>query len=365
MAAFRRTCFKNKINTTTVYCTGTITSSQVNTLQNMSPDLDVAETLEEGFKRAEESPLDSPAKAATVRSERNKWYALGIVACGVLLAVILPTTVMLLLHQHGDEWPETDLEVELEFNPKVDPRIETDPEGFEGPFQAHLPSFNNRIIRKPYADATLLHEHLENGSRSPKRKRKRKPSTSPSDVTTTNTSPSFLQIEGPFQAKLALFNDDIVGQPYADPALLQEDLKNAARFLLDIVVKRNTNVKGFENVGFGGQNPNSFNFRDDVFFGGVAQGGPVFAASPPANASAQGPTVDATVNDFGTNNQETDVEEGDVIVSDGERGKQLWASLGFVHNVDIDVAHVLICTFFLFNSFSLRCLRRLHCGLEC
>jgi hypothetical protein len=57
---------------------------------------------------------------------------------------------------------------------------------------------------------------------------------------------------------------------------------------------------------------------------------PVTAAAE----SAKGPTVGSTVNDFGTNNQEKDVEEGDLIVSDGERGKWPWASQGFAHIVD-------------------------------
>jgi hypothetical protein len=133
------------------------------------------------------------------------------------------------------------------------------------------------------------------------------------------TRSSYLLIEGPFQANLTLFNEGIVGQPYADPALLTEDLENAGRFFLSNVVKRNANVKGFENAGFGGRSPNSFIDFDfattDVVFDD--------ASEPQAMAAESGksPTVGDTVNDFGTNNQEQDVEEGDLIVSDGERGK--------------------------------------------
>jgi hypothetical protein len=141
------------------------------------------------------------------------------------------------------------------------------------------------------------------------------------DSSDSETRPSFLLIEGPFQANLTLFNEGIVRQSYADPAQLQEDLESAGRFFLNIVIKRNTNVKGFENVGFGGRNPNSFvDFvATDVAFADVAAD----SSEPQAAAmeSSKSPTVGDTIDDFGTNNQEQDVEEGDLIVSDGDRGK--------------------------------------------
>jgi hypothetical protein len=223
----------------------------------MSPD---ADTLEEGTKIVDESSLDSDEKETpNVRSERNKWYALGIfLFCCVLFAIILPTTLVL-----SDK-----------------SSVEVDPEVQEGP-----------------------------------------------DSSENETRPSFLLIEGPFQANLTLFNEGIVGQPYADPALLLDDLKNAGNFFLSNVVKRNANVKGFENGGFGGRNPNRFvSTSSDIAFAeasGVTAAADDSASQPQAAAteSAKGPTVGDTVNDFGTNNQETNVEEGDVIVSDGERGK--------------------------------------------
>jgi hypothetical protein len=233
--------------------------------KDMSPD---ADTLEEAPKIAEESPLDSHEKEpVTVRSERTKWYALGIfVVCCALLAIILPTTLVL---SNKSDSSGVGVEVASE-----DPEID---------------SSNN------------------------------------------DTRPSFLLVEGPFQANLTLFNEGIVGQPYADPALLQQDLENAGRFFLNNVVNRNTNVKGFENVGFGGQNPNSGGIPEIgiTSYDGYAAYDTISASSPVAEASAQGPAVGNTVNDFGTNNQEQDVEEGDVIVSDGERGKWLWADQGF------------------------------------
>jgi hypothetical protein len=224
----------------------------------MSPDADTdADTLEEGTKIAEESPLDSHEKERPkVRSERNKWYALGIfVVCCALFAIILPTTLVL-SKTSGVE---------------VDP--EADPDD---------------------------------------------------DSSDSVTKPSFLLIEGPFQANLTLFNEGIVGVPYADPALLQDDLENAGRFFLSNVVKRNAKVPGFGNVGFGSRSPNSLEdfvvtTGDVIAFADVAADSSF--AQGAAAESAKAPTVGDTLNDFGTNNQEEDVEEGDLIVSDGERGK--------------------------------------------
>jgi hypothetical protein len=229
----------------------------------MSPDAD-ADTLEEGTKRVEESPLDSHEKETPtkVRSEHNKWYALGIfIICCALFAIILPTTLVM-------SKTSSSKTSGVEVNPEVDPE---------------------------------------------------------DDSSDTETRPSFLLIEGPFQANLTLFNEGIVGEPYADPALLLDDLKNAGRFFLSNVVKRNANSKGFENVGFGGRNPSSFvdfAVAADLSFVGVASAS-ADSSEPQAAAaeSAKGPTVGDTIDDFGTNNQEQDVEEGDLIVSDGERGK--------------------------------------------
>jgi hypothetical protein len=234
----------------------------------MSPDADAdVNTIEEGIKEegtkvAEESPLDSNEKnTPKVHSERNKWYALGIFAfCCALVAIILPTTLVLKSKTSS-----------VGVDPEVDPE---------------------------------------------------------DDSSDSDTRPSFLLVEGPFQANLTLFNEGIVGQPYADPALLIDDLENAGRFLLSNVVKRNANFKGFENVAFGGRNPNSFvDFAeaDGAFVDvGVATSTADSAFEPVAafSESAKSPTVGDTVSDFGTNNQEKDVEEGDLIVSDGERGKR-------------------------------------------
>lgn len=143
----------------------------------------------------------------------------------------------------------------------------------------------------------------------------------------------FVDIMGIFNIRFRLFGKDIVGQEKTSPASLEEDLANVARFMLNNVVKRNTNVKGFENAGVGRRNPNS-NIGRPVVGGGVyldtptlanavagaASGAGGYAQAAPAEASR--PEVGDTIDDFGTNNQEDNIEEGDVLVSNGDRGAQ-------------------------------------------
>jgi hypothetical protein len=45
------------------------------------------------------------------------------------------------------------------------------------------------------------------------------------------------------------------------------------------------------------------------------------AAASSQSVSASTPTVGGSVNDYGTNNQETGIEEGDLVVSDGNVGE--------------------------------------------
>jgi hypothetical protein len=405
----------------------------------MSPDVDFADNLDQGAKMAGSTPQHE-----TSTSRSNKLYVLGVaVACGFLLYAILPTTPILgvqnddpvLLQQElensarflsGTAFPNffnavgsgtdnTGLSNDVSNDNKntfgfgsFDPsntvqgntnnvdQSNTNVFGFTGFDNTGFSSVFDSNVDSSGSDAGVAFDSgLFFGGNSQFGEfggfgglfDAIGPNNDPEDAD-VDTSPSFLRIKGPFEANLTLFNEDIVGEPYAVPALLREDLENNGRFLLNIVVKRNTNVKGFENVGYGSRSPNA---------NGPGGGGPVFlgapvegqdfayaistaaapvatgssagfaASSPVAEASAQGPAVGNNVNDFGTNNQETDVEEGDVIVSDGERGKWFWAGQSFprVLYSDIDVAHLLMFTFFPFYKFSLRCLRRLHFGLEC
>jgi hypothetical protein len=352
---------------------------QVLTMQTMSPDVDFADDLDQGTKMAGSTPLNE-----TSTSRSNKLYALGItVACGFLLCVILPTARILGEEKGGLVQQELKNSARFLFSnanafgfdnaapnddasdgntnafglmnggsgsplgnsnvfgvdsvgyddtdavPSNDAQGNTNGFGYDNAaaFSTLDPfGFFSGSNSGVSFDSGLFQGEIGFGSFGSFGAVD--PNDDPEDTgtdTDTDTSPSFLRIEAPFQSKLALFNQGIVGEPYADPALLQEDLGNAGRFFLNLVVKRNTNVKGFENAGFGGRNPN---FPGQGGVGqGFSDGFPVaFASSgsasqPQAAESATGPTVGDTIDDFGTNNQEQDVEEGDLIVSDGERGK--------------------------------------------
>jgi hypothetical protein len=398
--------------------TNRLTTFQVLTMQTMSPDADFADDLDQGTKMA-----GSTLQNETSSSRSNKLNALGIaVACGFLLCVILPTA--LILGEEKGDLVQQELENSARFlldnanafgfdnaapnndisdgntntfgfvnggsgSPVLSNAVQGNKNVFGGDGVVSVDSEDNVpnniaqgdtngfgsdntafSIWDPFVffsgsksgvafDSGLFQG--EDGFGSFGSFGAVGPNND-AEGTATDTSPSFLRIEAPFQSKLALFNEGIVGQPYADPALLQEDLENAGKFLLNIVVKRNTNVKGFENVGFGGRNPSSSGQGGgrDVFLVGAPVATASFAgaasdsASQPQAAaaeSAKGPTVGDTIDDFGTNNQEQDVEEGDLIVSDGERSKSPSYCQGFPHIVDNRSR--CSCTNAYFLSFSL------------
>lgn len=134
-------------------------------------------------------------------------------------------------------------------------------------------------------------------------------------ITTIETSSTvYTSTDGPFNVSLGLFNEGIT-RGYDSEAELKDDLANAAYFLLNQAVKRNAGVKGYESVGFG--------FGQQI----LTIGAPTDEAAQSDGAVNKG--VGNNLNDFGTNNQESGVEEGDLIVSDGTLGKliELWRLL--------------------------------------
>ena len=141
--------------------------------------------------------------------------------------------------------------------------------------------------------------------------------------TTNSTDPlngfknqNVAEISGYFNATLSLFGDGIP-RAYSNESEFQQDVANVARFLLEGVVRRNTGAPGFENVARGGF------FRQQPVFG-VPENAP--DDSPEGGegmvAKSPGATYEG-VDDYETNNQEKDIEEGDVMVSDGETGMRL------------------------------------------
>jgi hypothetical protein len=136
----------------------------------------------------------------------------------------------------------------------------------------------------------------------------------------------YVASSSPFKVQLAMISEDIT-RGYKDSADIEEDLGNVARFLLNNVLHRNTGKQGYEHVGMGRRNPNVFMTWEDV-----AVAAPVPAAADVAESAPQQDKVADDFDDYGSNNQEEGVEEGDMIVSDGENGKQFRISLEAIEN---------------------------------
>jgi hypothetical protein len=134
----------------------------------------------------------------------------------------------------------------------------------------------------------------------------------PGDNRPVNFVPPTAITEGPFSATVELLTEDVL-RGYETEEELEEALANAARFLLNIVVQRNAN--GYDDGVTYYDGPDFEVLEGDV------------ERSPEEAPSAEAVMGDATtgevgddVNDYGTNNQEDGVEEGDLIVSDGMNG---------------------------------------------
>jgi len=151
--------------------------------------------------------------------------------------------------------------------------------------------------------------------------------TAPGGNTQTVAENSYISSDGAFKVNLSLFGDGIT-RGYSGPTEIKDDLSNAARFLLNNVLNRNIGVFGYESVGFGQRNP-YMGWFGPMFGGGMpipSAAAPMENAAAPAPPAASGAapakqSVGNDVSDFGSNNQEKGVEEGDMIVSDGTHGK--------------------------------------------
>lgn len=114
--------------------------------------------------------------------------------------------------------------------------------------------------------------------------------------------------QGPFNVSLNLLNADIV-EGYSSIYEFQVDMQNVANFLLNNVVKRNLGVNGYKNAGMG-----YGNMQNQVLDTGMP-------APNTAGAAGDIPPSNKNVDDYGTNNQESAVDEGDVVKSDGNKSK--------------------------------------------
>lgn len=109
-----------------------------------------------------------------------------------------------------------------------------------------------------------------------------------------------------FNPEVPNFDTDILAG-YRSEEEFAKGVTLGLQSLLDRAVGRNLGVHGYANLALGGG----------------TRGGGMFANAPTVDGdmaeseSASATGVDDTVEDYGTNNQESGVEEGDVVVSNG------------------------------------------------
>ncbi|GKY96675.1 hypothetical protein MPSEU_000627100 [Mayamaea pseudoterrestris] len=109
-------------------------------------------------------------------------------------------------------------------------------------------------------------------------------------------------------SNLSYFGANVV-QQYESKDELGADLQSAGYLLINQVVKRNTHVPGYDSAGYGQSNPYATSDSDNNTGGNTPE------ASTITNSDATRDSSSTT--DYGTNNQEDGVEEGDLVVSDG------------------------------------------------
>lgn len=137
-----------------------------------------------------------------------------------------------------------------------------------------------------------------------------------------DNDPIFSLSTSPFETNLCYVSENMTNG-FASKDEIANEIGNAAYFLLNQVVKRNTGVPGYQWVGHQGSHgpmdmmmsgrEYTSKIETDASMGGADQSGS--QSAPNDNG------VGNDVTDYGTNNQEEEVEEGDVVVSDGDLGK--------------------------------------------
>lgn len=119
------------------------------------------------------------------------------------------------------------------------------------------------------------------------------PEIRPGPVNVTVNGAEFVSFEGTFNATLRLFDERVL-LGYNSPEEFQNDLGDAARFLLNGVVLRNIGEPGYENAGFGGERGVVGGVNDEfVNSPGMDMNNPEAASTPDA------PKVDSQIDDYG------------------------------------------------------------------
>jgi hypothetical protein len=141
-----------------------------------------------------------------------------------------------------------------------------------------------------------------------------KPSTQSNlgaNPTTTQPKLRYVNFEGPLNGSLPLFDTSIAQGYNGDIWLFQLDLVSVARYYVNALIQKNT-LTYLQQQQQQQEEDQSLN----VFLLGSSSG-----SASSSGASMGGPsTMGGNVNSFDTNNQEANVDEGDIVKSDGNTG---------------------------------------------
>lgn len=127
-------------------------------------------------------------------------------------------------------------------------------------------------------------------------------------VTDPNDDPPEITQFSAFGVSLPGFDQSLL-QGYDSEEDFESDLVIGVSELLDRVIARNIGLETYANVGMGG--PMLDAFMDDTEMDSSA---PQSGAAAPTSAANRAP-VGNDVSDYGTNNQEDGIEEGDLVVA--------------------------------------------------
>jgi hypothetical protein len=130
----------------------------------------------------------------------------------------------------------------------------------------------------------------------------------------------YYQSVGPLSLQVPISSPNNVGV-FDNEEQAKSAISDAALFLINNALLRNTGQKGFQNVALGGANRGQGNrepvFGEPVFEAGVDDAG--IADAPTSGAAAQDTADDlGNANGYDTNNQEDKVDQADVSKSDGK-----------------------------------------------
>jgi hypothetical protein len=124
-------------------------------------------------------------------------------------------------------------------------------------------------------------------------------------------------------SKLPLYSEAIL-KGYDTLESFEEDLTLAAQHLVNNVVGRASGDTRYAGGGWGSRGSGPRIFEGDV--ASAEDASSPEAGAPSANRAASSDTQDdfgEDVDDYGTNNQEDGIEEGDIIVASEQAGKQI------------------------------------------